>query len=610
MSIVLAAALLVSFCGYFLAYRVFIRRAAAFFPLIFIAFTVISIYLSGLAGSLKAGLFAVLIAGIALIPVSAIKGRDRLKDIVKETLSDPSWIFMAAGAVWLYIITRGTGISHPDDFSHWYKICKIIHYESAYPTTPDLTYTTYPPGTATWIWFVTFFTGFGPDKCFFAHSLINLASLNAFFVLLKNRSGVLYRAGIFFFTVLMSVVLCSMNVNTYCLLTDTTLALIPLAAVFWILDQGESRSLREDAVLVLMMAFEAMVKFPGLVFVVFIFFLWIAERRKTVRSTAGLKKTVYILPLIIPIAVFYLYVIRADHVFGDLELSGQGFSLTRFLAMYMNKTGEQVNAIVGRYFYEVFAFFGNMTRQMRTIWIAMVLSGTGLVIMWTKKDTRFKEARKMVIRAGVFALLYSVFLLLAYIFSMNEKEANATRLTCFFRYIGSAAIFVWGMLSFVFFDILSRREGRKVLIAVSVIPVSTLLTGLLMYNIGYIAGFDHYVRDEDYTTAGWDLCCEYGEERTEYNEYTYFMIYDENDIIDHHPPKVRLIGNVYFRSVHVYTYTLQELEEGTVDPQYLEPIRSSDYLVTMGDFSDRLDIIREYVDVTDYRPGMTELKGE
>ena len=213
----MTAVFILSLAGCFLGYGVFVRRGSAFFPLTYISAVVITLYVFGLAGILKAGLYAVLAAGIVLIPFAICKNKNRALQVLKDVLTDPSLYFMIAGTVWIYIITKGVSVSHADDFSHWYRICKMMHFENAYPTKPDMSFTTYAPGTATWIWFITSITGFSPDKCFFAHSLINLSALNAFFSLCRTKNGnkvkVSDKAAVFIFTAIMSVSLCSMDVN-------------------------------------------------------------------------------------------------------------------------------------------------------------------------------------------------------------------------------------------------------------------------------------------------------------------------------------------------------------------------------------------------------------
>ena len=600
---------ILSITGCFLGYTVFVKRPAAFFPLIYISYSVTVLYLFGLTGHLKTGYYALIFTGIFFLPVVIRNFKEELMSGLKEAFSELSWLYMAIGIIWIFVITADLGVSHPDDFSHWFKICRIMHFESAYPSTPDLNFSTYPPATATWIWYVTSLIGFSPAKCFFANSIINLAALNALFAAGKKREGILFRIVTFVFVSVMSVVLCSMSLGTYCLLTDIPLGLVPLAMVFWIENTKEDEEMKDIVILILMMTFESLIKIPGLMFMGFAYVCWLKSRKRVTLTESKLKSLLKLIPAIIPLVLFYAYIFRANHVYGKIELSGQGFSLTRYLGMFLNKTGDQVTAIIGRFFYEVFVLTGDVSMQIRAVWAGIILSVIGCVVLWKIEDKHFKEVRKVLIRTVIFVAVYMAFMLLTYVFSMNAAEANSTMLNCFYRYTGTVAIFVWGILGYTFFNVFSERKGKAGNIGITLLISSVIITGLSMFHLGYITGFDRYINVENFTTAGWDLCTKYAEERTKYNEDSYFVIYDENDIKDTYPAKVRLIGTVYFRSNNVYTYTLSELEKGQVEEKDMEKIRNCRYLVTMGDFSSRLDTIGRYVNVDGYKPGTTELNG-
>lgn len=600
MLILLPVLLCLSLLGCYLGYSLYIKRSFAFFPILYVASTVVILYLTGLFGSLIPGFVLVIGGGIALIPLCVIKKKDEIIPSLKKLVADPSFYFMIIGAVWVFVITRGVLPSHSDDFSHWFRICKMMHYENAYPTNPDLGFTTYAPGTATWIWFITTVAGYGPDKCFFAHSLINLAALNAFF----SVKGKKYLTPVF--VVVISIALCAMDVNTYCLLTDTTIALVPLAAMFFIMKEEKKDYLKGFILFTLLMCLEILIKVSGIPFVVFVC-LYRIKVCKDYEPSAKLKKTAgRLLPLILPIGLFYTYVIRANIVFGNIELSGQGFSITRFLAMFFLKTGDDINAIIRRFGYEMFAFFGDISMQVRLIWISFIAMAVIILVMG-KKNTAIKNLKSITLALFVFFAVYSVILLLTYLFSMYVNEADSEHLNSFFRYIGSVAIFVFGVLAYKLYEVFSEEDGKKGITGACAVTVASLLVGTVMFNSGYILGADHLVSEEHFTTNAWELLTEYAEERTEYNEDSYFVVYHEEDVMDDFEFKTRIAAGTYLRTNYVYAVSVEVLEEGSMSESDRETIRNCDYLLTLGDMEDELDIIREYVDVDSYVPGVTDL---
>ena len=65
--------LVLSFAGFYLAFRTYVKDNPAVFPVLFIAGSSVISYVFGLAGLLKLGAYIVIVIGITLIPVSIVK---------------------------------------------------------------------------------------------------------------------------------------------------------------------------------------------------------------------------------------------------------------------------------------------------------------------------------------------------------------------------------------------------------------------------------------------------------------------------------------------------------------------------------------------------------
>ena len=615
MPVILTVLFLISLLGYYIAYGMFIRHHISFFPLFFAAYTVVFLYIFGLAGFLRPGFYILLFLGILLIPFTIYKRKNGIVPFLRKTLSDPSLIYLAAGTVWIYVITRGVGISHCDDFSHWYKICKMMYFENAYPTQPDTFYTTYVPGTATWIWFITSITGFAADKCLFALSLLHLFALNTFFSLGDKKTGeknvIVKKSLLFIFVSVISIVLCSMDVNTYCLLTDTTIALVPMAAVFYIL-YDNSDSVKVNTVLfAMLMCFEILIKVAGIPFVLFVCIYRIMHLKKSPafsRHSMLSVIAVKYLPAAIPFVFFSIYLIRAKIIFGSIDQSSQGFSLMRFAIMFFQKTGDQIKGITGRFLREMFDVFGVMSMQVRLLWLIFAVLAVVIFVASKKKITALSTLKKTTAALFIYYVIYSLFLLLTYICSMEADEANADLLNCFYRYIGSVTMFVFGIVTYILYGLFEQMDRKKGTVAAVALIVISAVTGVGMFDVGYIAGFAHYRQTELFTTNSWDLLNEYAPERYEYNTDSYFVIYNNDDVIDFSSNKTKLAACVYFRSNNIFAFSIEDLRAGGFNERSLKILGNSDYLVTLGDFSDQLDVIGNYVDVSNYTPGTTNLK--
>ena len=142
MNLFLAILTILSFAGFYLSYRTFIKDNPALFPILFIAGVSVISYVFGLVGLLKAGYFIVIVAGILLIPLAIFKQIKAGNKNIFKLFMEPSLLFLLTGFIWAFVITRNVGLSHPDDFSHWYKICKVLHGDNAFPTNIDIRFTT------------------------------------------------------------------------------------------------------------------------------------------------------------------------------------------------------------------------------------------------------------------------------------------------------------------------------------------------------------------------------------------------------------------------------------------------------------------------------------
>ena len=158
------ALLLLSFVGYYTAYKTFIKGHSSFYPMIYTALAVLFVYFVGLFGLISIAPIIFALGGTILLPITVLyrrkKGSDALWCVSDLYVS----IFIVLGIIWGYVVTRRIGLSHPDDFSHWFRICKVINDEELYPHTSDIRYPMYLPGTATWIYFFTRFVGFDAYK--------------------------------------------------------------------------------------------------------------------------------------------------------------------------------------------------------------------------------------------------------------------------------------------------------------------------------------------------------------------------------------------------------------------------------------------------------------
>lgn len=98
-----------------------------------------------MCGSLQMGWYLVILSGmLLLLRFFSLEG-------LKRICSDWSIVFCVVVGVIMHAATGGQMLYHWDDGSHWYRMCKALYFDGHYPTTPDIVYYDYVPGTATWV---------------------------------------------------------------------------------------------------------------------------------------------------------------------------------------------------------------------------------------------------------------------------------------------------------------------------------------------------------------------------------------------------------------------------------------------------------------------------
>ena len=553
MNILMTFLLVLSFAGFYLAFRTYVKDNPAVFPVLFIAGSSVISYVFGLAGLLKLGAYIVIVIGITLIPVSIVKQIETGNRNIFKLFMEPSLLFMLVGLVWAYFITRNVGLSHPDDFSHWYKICKVLHADNAFPTNIDIRFTTYTPGTATWIYFFTNASGFSVPNCLWAQSLINLACCCSFFSALPSKSSTSTKAFIYAGISACSVLLCAIDVSTYSLLVDCTLPLLALAIVFYLYDNEFMLDKISIPVLIALMAFMELTKFSGLIFAMFILILYIAKAQK--------KKLVPVLvTFLLPVGLTLLYRLRNSFIYANINISNQAVSVERYSQLLSAKTSESIITTVVNVFAMAFNPAGAYA-QVSVVWICfLVLLVLVLLHKLKKIGGDYLDLLKY---SFVVYFLYVFFLALTYLFSMNAYEAET--LSCCFRYMGSIAVFIVGLFCYQLMKNMALSEDKKMPVKMSAFIVLTVVFGHLMFGYNYIySGKQQYSPHEFFIdSTPWNKLSEYAEEKMEFTDAKYLVIWDESYLADSHyaPFQVDYVAGAYLRSVKVTSIMMSEIEE-------------------------------------------------
>ena len=365
-------ALVGAILGYYFYYNMRWKKKNAYFPIIVVSWITFVMYIAGVLECLKWGTFSIVFIGwFLLFGIFVMTVKKKKLDFYIKAVFNSTIICMLIGLIWLWVITRGVGLSHYDDFSHWYRICKMMHVENAYPSQPDMYFPSYVPGTATWIYFITRFISFSAENCLFAQAILILSCCAVFLGVIGEKIEKKCKALSFIYVFVVSTILCAMNVSIYSLLVDTVLALIPLAVVVLIFNERDRMDIKLYFGVMLGACFTALVKTSGLLLVFFIALAWFMNVNQN-NERKNVKKNIIIsfLLTIIPFLCTRLYINRSVVIYGNISDTYQGVSLNRYLGIFSGKTFQDIVGIFGKYMSEIFKGSG-MISQVKVIWICL-----------------------------------------------------------------------------------------------------------------------------------------------------------------------------------------------------------------------------------------------
>ena len=111
---------------------------------------------------------------------------------------------------------------------------------------------------------------------------------------------------------------------------------------------------------------------------------------------------------------------------------------------------------------------------------------------------------------------------------------------------------------------------------------ASLAITVLMFDAGFVMGYGHYKTEEVFTTNAWDYLNKYAQERYEYNEDVYLVIYNPEDVADDYELKIKLASEVYFRSNNINILSVDDIGSGEADEDIIG-LDDIDHVVILGD---------------------------
>jgi len=423
---------------------------------------------------------------------------------LKKLFTPGMAIFVVACAL-LFFTYQHARLTRNDDFSHWALIVKQIAKEGRLPDsmTPLITFQSYPPGSALFIYYIIRILGYGFDlnivegKMLFAQGMLIFSCLLTLFSLIQTRRKVLYGISIVVILVA-SVFLLTLEMPLNTLVVDTLLPLVALANTVILI--GYRNDIKRAALLSIpLMVLTLLVKNTGIFFfaVNAVLLLILAIRAKGMQRL-GLA----VAGIAVPILMLLLWHNHV-HLNFDNNTGMHAIDFERYEQTYLEKEELGTDDIIQ-------GFLRKATDpkerglQLYIAWNMVLL----LCVLGSLKQ-RPKIFVALFILGNVLYVVYQAGVLLAYLYSMTMEEAM--RLASYNRYHGTIIQYLVGVATAAILFSWKRAKTFEYALALLLIftlsfPVmeGKLYTKLEPYTVQsmpYIDRLDQSVQDIEDPTA-------------------------------------------------------------------------------------------------------------
>lgn len=415
---------LASFAGHLWFWAGVRALPAACAPLSAMGLITLILYAGGMAHALLPAAWLVLVGGLALFGLMLYR---RSAALLRWEL-----LLFALGCLALYLRYRGALLTAYDDFSHWGMIVRQMLLNNRLPAAQDalITFQSYPPGAACWIYAVCRFLGGTDGMLLTAQAAFALAGWMGLFALIEGRGKVLQALC----AAACTVIGLSLFQGTASLMVDNLLPAVAVGAVC-LLAKGE----RCPWLMGMLASVLALLKDSGLYFAAVIAVLFLFLLRQGCWKKAVVKTAKLCLPVA---AVRGAWAVHIHTAFPAADVSRHALTVENLRKTGADKSYADMLAIARKLLAEVFS----LRNQAVQILLLMLVACIAVWIIRSAQTGHWRmggEWGVLAASACVYAA-WTGFLGLMYIFSM--PVANALELVAFERYNSTCALFLYGVL--------------------------------------------------------------------------------------------------------------------------------------------------------------------
>ncbi len=371
----------------------------------------------------------------------------------------PSIVFFFLAVLFIVFALSGVIHTHYDDFSHWGLIIKEMLNVNGLPDGRTIiSFTNYPPGSATFIYYVISIIGYSESYTFMAQGFLIAACLTTLFIFTSwNRPGSVLTA--------FAAALALFSINgtyIYTLLVDSLLGMVALAVsviAYYYRKDWKKGILAITPIMILLM----LVKDSGKVFflfnlIVIFWFLYTNYLKGNVfkRSNVRIVLWVMLFTLVLPLSVNFLWGQYVDKVYQNDHYNK--FAVNRGKLFDNNKT-EEFKQNLGPMIFQAATDTNNSGIKSLLILNGLALATILIYIILHKQLALRLVAVTFFVNIAYIFYMFTLYLM--YLFLMPENEA--IRLAGFSRYLATMVVYCAGILMISLFKewVAVPRERRN-----------------------------------------------------------------------------------------------------------------------------------------------------
>ena len=457
MQVLKIIALIIAVIGFYLALERKTKIKQEFIPITIISGITLVEFLAGILNLMKFISITIVVTGIVLAIYEItllIKKKEKLK------INIGLIILFSFLIIFTYLLI-GNQLLHYDNFSHWGMIVKEMLIENRLPNfqTETIIFTSYPPATACFIYFICKFLGQTEGIMLLAQSMIVLASIYTIFALCKKEDKTTYLIGI-----LSCIYLILGNIFIDELLVDTVLPVMGIAGLIIILYY--KKDVKKGIIYSIpILSALMLVKNSGIFLVLVDLIVWLIFFIKQ-KGIKGIIKEKYVAIILVP---FILQIIWNGHiglVFEDAKLAKHSMSVTNYITNISEKGFDEI-IFIGKKFIKEMISFNIIENIIMPVFIIYLLY---LMYAYRKDTESFKTIKNNLIFMIITYIIYQISLLAMYIFSMPIAEAE--KLASYIRYYRTILLFEYGIVIITTLNLLrNMKEERTKKIGIKLITI-------------------------------------------------------------------------------------------------------------------------------------------